>query len=314
MPGRIIRKWRPPLALVLGGTLAGIIAVPLVGVGWFRVAGGVLGWAETAWMLFWLALAATSVLGWLLWRLVLAPVTRLTTHARALRDGQCSSLPAHFGTPEITALAQAVDAMAATLQDREASLRAYAGHVTHELKSPLTSLIAATELLDDPSLASADRQGLVDTVRASASRMQSLLDALRRLAAAGDPRGHGPCDFAALLATRLALPATIRSTGPVPLPAETLRAVLDQLAQNAARHGASALDLDCDGATLVISDDGPGIPEGDRARIFEPFFTTARDAGGTGMGLAIVRAMLGAAGADIRLAPASTGARFEITF
>ncbi len=74
MSRRVIRKWRPPLALVLGGTLAAVFFLPLVGIGYFRVAGGVLGWAETAWMIGWMALVATTILGVLLWRLVLHPV------------------------------------------------------------------------------------------------------------------------------------------------------------------------------------------------------------------------------------------------
>ncbi|MEL7267014.1 MAG: MoxR family ATPase [Planctomycetota bacterium] len=68
MPRRVIAKWRPPLALVLGGTLAAVFLLPVVGIAYFRVAGGVLGWAETSWMIVCMAFAATVILGALLWR------------------------------------------------------------------------------------------------------------------------------------------------------------------------------------------------------------------------------------------------------
>ncbi|MFY9204504.1 MAG: HAMP domain-containing sensor histidine kinase, partial [Yoonia sp.] len=66
------------------------------------------------------------------------------------------------------------------------------------------------------------------------------------------------------------------------------------------------------GDTVVVSDNGSGISDGNRDRIFDPFFTTRRDAGGTGMGLAIVSRMLAAQGASIALGEGS-GATFVIT-
>ena len=67
-------------------------------------------------------------------------------------------------------------------------------------------------------------------------------------------------------------------------------------------------------AFLEVQDDGAGISPGNAARVFEPFFTTRRGAGGTGMGLAIVRSLLTAHGATIRLMPAEQGTRLRIGF
>jgi signal transduction histidine kinase len=317
MPGRIRQKWRPPLALVIGGTLAAVLGLPLLGIGYFRLAGNILGWGETSWLIACMAIISTAILGFLLWRLVLRPVYALTAHARAVRDGRTDApLPAHFGTPEFTALAQAVDEMATTLQNREAGIRAYSDHVTHEMKSPLTSISAAAELLSG-DIADEDCAPLLETIRTSSARMEALLNALRRLAAARAPLGNGPSDLRSLgeaLKTRTALTILVENDGAVPLDQDGALVVLEQLAQNSAAHGATSLTLGISGETLKISDDGAGIAAGDRGRVFDPFFTTRRDAGGTGMGLAIARAMLEASGASIVLVPSQKGASFEIGF
>lgn len=64
----------------------------------------------------------------------------------------------------------------------------------------------------------------------------------------------------------------------------------------------------------MVRDDCPGVSDGNANRIFEPFFTTRREAGGTGMGLSIVRRILEAHDAEIALALSDTGARYVITF
>lgn len=316
MRPRIRQKWRPPLALVIGGTLAAVLTLPMIGIGYFKVAGFILGWGETTLLFFVVALISTLILGFLLWRLVLRPVYALTAHAEAVRDGRDDTpLPPHFGTPEITALGQAVLEMETTLQDREAGLRAYTNHVTHELKSPLTSLIGAAELLEDAD--GADREALVATIQKSSRRLQELLDALRRLAVAREPVGRGPVlvsDVVAELERPAGLEVVLEGDARLPIDARALSAVLGHLAGNAAEHGADRLHVLAEGARLIVTDNGPGIASGNRSRVFDPFFTTRRGAGGTGMGLAIVRTMLQAAGGEIALAPFETGARFIISF
>ena len=315
MPTRIKQKWRPPLTLVIGGALAAVLAAPIIAIGYFKVAGFILGWGETTLMIVVIALVLTALLGFLLWRLVLRPVWALTAHAIAIKEGRGDApLPEHFGTPELTSLAQAVDEMGSTLMDREAGLRAYTNHVTHELKSPLTSLIGAAELLeaDTPQK---DRVQLIETIRVSSRKMQDQLEALRRLASAREPVGRGPSTLSNVVPRiETGLPLLLQGDMALPIDEDALIAVLTHLAQNAAAHGATRLSLGPDGDDLRISDDGPGIAPGNRTRVFEPFFTTRRESGGTGMGLAIVRSMLRAAGGDIRLVPSDTGAVFDITF
>ncbi len=308
----VIRKWRPPLWLVTGGTLATVFLLPLVGIAYFRVAGGVLGWAETSLMIVLMALAATALLGWLLLRLVLRPVQALTDYAQAVTRGDTARTPVHYGTPEFSTLGRAVLHMSGTLQNREATVRSYADHVTHELKSPLSVVAGATELLGDPTLPESDRVALLSRISSSVLRMQDLLEAQRDLARAQDPMPAGTCVLSAVVPDG----AEVLADGPVPLPAEVMTLVLGHLVTNARAHGANRIVVSTAGGIVTVADDGSGVSAGNAERIFDPFFTTRRENGGTGMGLPIIRRMLEAQGASIDLARPQPpiGATFEISF
>ena len=308
MPRRVIHKWRPPLAFVLGGTLAAVFFLPLIGIAYFRVAGGVLGWAETSWMIGWMAFAATLTLSFLLWRLVLRPVRRLTDFAQS--EGAIAA-PVHVGTPELSRLTQSVMEMTARLRTREAVLRSYADHVTHELKSPLSAIRGGAELLADEALPASDRVRLVDNIARASDRIAGLLDEQRAFARAHEPMPDGQCRLSDVVADRAGV--AVVADGTVPLGAELMEIVLGHLFDNAFVHGATEVRVEFRGGDLVVSDNGPGVSEGNRGRIFDPFFTTNRDGGGTGMGLAIVRQMLDAHGAVIDLKD-GPGAVFEIRF
>ncbi|MEO0744271.1 MAG: HAMP domain-containing sensor histidine kinase [Pseudomonadota bacterium] len=311
---RVRRKWRPPLALVIGGTLLAVFVLPLLGLVNLRLWGNVLGWGEAAWLIFWLALAATAVLAVLLWRLVLRPVYALTRYADAMKRGDGADAPDHYGTPEFGALAVSVMAMGDSLNSRAEGMRAYAGHVTHELKSPLTAIRGAAELLQaDPS--PDDRAALSATVSDAATRMQTLLDDLARHARASESAGAGAARLSEVVATlQPPIPLTIAEDAVLPMAAEDIATVLTQMVHNAAEHGATEVTLLATPQRLAITDNGPGISTGNRDRIFDPFFTTRREAGGTGMGLSIVRSLVQARGGRIRLADGAAGATFVIAF
>ncbi|WP_420012396.1 ATP-binding protein [Tateyamaria sp.] len=311
---RITRKWRPPLALVLGGTLAAVLSLPILGIVYLRLWGNVLGWGEAAWLIAGLACVATLVLGFLLWRLVLRPVHALTGYARAMKEGQPAPIPTHFGTPELSTLAASVTSMGDGLRSRAAGIQAYADHVTHELKSPLTAIRGASELLQDGAKGAA-AQALTETIDQAAQRMQALLDDLARHAQATSSAGAGTClvsEAASELEADIAI--EIVDDGTVPLIREDLVTILTQMAHNAAEHGAAKLTLEAAENGLIIRDNGRGISAGNRARVFDPFFTTRRDSGGTGMGLSIVRSLVQARGGTISLLNEGSGASFCIEF
>lgn len=298
--------------MVVSGTLGVVLCLPLAGIMFVRQMSAAMGYSQAVMAAAVGVLAATFVLGWMLRRILLRPMTELKERAAGVRAGADDALDPleHYGTADMQALGQSVLEMGRALRGREAVLRSYADHVTHELKSPITVVRGAAELLATPDLPIAEREKLLARVEAAADRMSALLDAQRALARAQEPAAPGRT-----LLSDAAGGAQVLADGDVPLPQETLELVLEHLVGNARAHGAERVTATIAGGVLVIEDDGPGVSDGNRARIFEPFFTTRRAQGGTGMGLSIVQRLLEAHGAEITLAQGhGTGARFEIRF
>ncbi len=320
MPRRLDRAWRPRLGLVLGGTLGVVLCLPLAGVVAVRRLAPETGEAMAVLSVGLVLVAVTAILGWLLWRLLYGPIRMLARRARLIQAGAAEGLAPvpHYGTAEMRDLGRAMLEMGRVLQGREAVLRSYADHVTHELKSPLTVLRGAAELLSTEGLPEAERRRLLARIDEAAERMTALLDAQRTLARAQEPFAEGETRLSAVLGRLRAeypgLALKVLRDGTVPLSEDGVRLVLAQLLGNAAAHGARTVWLTAGAGVLRVADDGPGISEGNRDRVFEPFFTTRRAGGGTGMGLPIVRRMLEAHGAEIGLAPNDPGAVFVISF
>lgn len=315
------RGWRPSLAFVLGGGLAGTLALSFAGLVALRYLGPVLGFRPAEVLLALFIAAGTAFLGWLQWMLLLRPILGLERYAEALESAEAPGPPAHFGTRELFATGQQVIAMAEALRDREATIRAHTDHVTHELKTPVSAIRAAVELLEDGGALTEGDRRLVAEIDGARVQLEAQLAALRRAAQARETRYLGVAwlrDVAPGLAEDFpGLVVDVDGDAALPLAPEGLRMVLGQLLRNAAENGARRVVLRAGveaGPFLDVEDDGPGISEGNRGRVFDPFFTTRRDAGGTGIGLAVVRNLLEAHRATIALAPSATGARFRVTF
>lgn len=323
---RVERKWRPPLAWIVHAVLLVVVALPAVVVVGLRLREGSLAqMGRVELIAIGTGVAATLVIGWVFSRTLTGPIQALIRTTEAIRRGGRRGLVAQqqHGTRELALLSQSFLDLAEQLVDRTDYVRGFAMHVSHELKSPLTSIRGSAELLLDGEMGEADRRRFLEHILADADRLALLLDRLRELARADlppAPAGSRLDDVLGRLEGRfpdLAITARGDRTLALALPPEALEGALAHLLDNALQHGARTITLELTAtdskALLSVRDDGSGIPEAHAGRIFEPFFTTRRDAGGTGMGLQIVRTMLQTHGGGIRLLPGAGGAVFELT-
>ncbi|MBN3862788.1 sensor histidine kinase KdpD [Pseudomonas frederiksbergensis] len=243
-------------------------------------------------------------------------------------SGQRRRLLTALSQPLAQALARAQladDLEAARLHGETEQLRsALLASVSHDLRTPLTSMRGSIDslLALGEAIPLEDRRELLEGTRDEAERLdryiQNLLDMTRL--------GHGalklardwvsPADIVGSSLNRLrAVLASLQVITDVPaeLPLLYVHAALIEQAlvnvlENAARfsppHGRLELRAGVDDSELFfsVSDEGPGIPQEDRAKIFDMFYTAARgDRGGqgTGLGLAICQGMVGAHGGRI---------------
>jgi signal transduction histidine kinase len=225
--------------------------------------------------------------------------------------------PEQLGTREIATLSQSFLDLAERLVDRTEYVSSFAAHVSHELKSPLTSIRGSAELLRDAEMSKEERARFLNHIIADSDRLAALLERLRELARADLDAAPGSATISEALAGQQRVSLTGQVEVPVRLSLEAAKAVFGQLLSNALEHGATEVTIEArrgDGMLRVtVADNGEGISPGNRDRVFEPFFTTRREDGGTGMGLQIVRSLLTAHGGTIRLVPSDGGAVFELT-
>jgi two-component system sensor histidine kinase KdpD len=251
-------------------------------------------------------------------------------------SGQRRRLLTALSQPLAQALARAQlaeDLEAARLHGETEQLRsALLASVSHDLRTPLTSMRGSIDslLALGEAIPLEDRRELLEGTRDEAERLdryiQNLLDMTRL--------GHGalklardwvsPADIVGSSLNRLRAvlaPLQVSTDVPPELPLLFVHAALIEQAlvnvlENAARfspaHGRLQLRAGADDQELFfsVSDEGPGIPEEERAKIFDMFYTAARgDRGGqgTGLGLAICQGMVGAHGGRISVADGIDG-------
>lgn len=263
-------------------------------------------------------LVGAGLIGLLLQRLISRPIHALRDRSRAIAAQRNPNVRAigHYGLRELADLGESVSSMAATLSRRSQEISTYTDHVTHELKSPVTAVIGAAELLKSDGITPDNKLKLLDNIEVESRRMNSLLGKLREMTRVRTSHEGGSGRLADMIPDIDGL--SITSTAPLdtvlPISPEHGQMILQQMAQNSLAHGAGRLTLGYAQGVLTLSDDGSGVLDSNLDRLTEPFFTTRREHGGTGMGLSIVAAVLEGYEASIRCVPSETGACFEVHF
>jgi signal transduction histidine kinase len=229
---------------------------------------------------------------------------------------------------ELAVLGEALGVMTARLAARAKYVAEFATNVSHELKTPLTSIRGAAELLREQwdGMEEAQRDRFLANIQADAERTEALARGLLHLARIENAAGLPAASPIPLGDVKRALleryPEHVDvdigdATAVVSIAPEHLDSALGNLIDNALRYRRTEpvrvkLTLREGRLHVEVKDDGPGISPANLPRVFERFFTTERDHGGTGLGLAIVRAIAEARGGSARCASSGKGTSFHV--
>jgi len=254
-----------------------------------------------------ISLAAAIILGLGMSMWVTRQVGRLTRYANNVREGRRVPFP-KLARTELKTMGIAFEKMREALDGR-AYVEQYVEALTHEIKSPISAIRGAAEIMEDSSITTEQRIRFLSNIQSETHRIQGLVDRMLKLTELEGRRALGsrvPVALAAIVRTILdgAAPALakkgLRIDSDV---AETISVAGDpllldlavsNLVQNAIdfspRNGRIAVTCKKDGARieLCVDDEGPGIPEFARSRVFEKFFSLERPETGkksTGLGL-----------------------------
>ncbi len=234
---------------------------------------------------------------------------------------------------EASDLAEAFNVLLATVAAKGEEHQAFVADLAHEIKNPAAAIRACAESLATSEPDPARIARIARILESSSTRLDHLVSQFLELARAeaglrGEERGR--VDLAALVrgvATTLEGTTTARlhlAVGPATVigAAGRLESVVRNLLDNAASFAPAGdvfvtLSSARGRVKLDVEDSGPGIAEADLPHVFDRFFTTrARGApggrGGTGLGLALVKAVAEAHGGSARALPSSRGAVFRV--
>ncbi|MGW7753492.1 sensor histidine kinase [Streptomyces violaceusniger] len=233
---------------------------------------------------------------------------------------------------EITALANTINTTLQRLDNAAAQQRRFVADAAHELRSPLTTLLASLEV----ALAYPERTdwpAAATTAARQTRRLQALAEDLLLLARLdtrtpiADPETVDLTALASRLTEQYPLserPLTLTCDSTAPAHAhgnpDEYERLLRNLIDNAARHAAHRIQITVRNqdawVVLTVADDGPGVPTEDAERIFERFVrlddARSRDHGGTGLGLAIARDLAHRHQGTLTLTPRTLGACFQL--
>jgi len=253
------------------------------------------------------ALAVAAGVGAVLAFSLTRPIRELTETARRYAAGERDLRARVRGRDEIAELAAAFNALADRLAEERAREERQLAATAHELRTPLAVLKAELEALADGVLAP-DPENLRALV-AEVDRVARLVEELELLAVAeagGLVLNPEPVDLRALaeevFGRVLGEGACLEGEGQAYADPDRVRQILWNLATNVKKYGGGRARVLVAPGRVTVCDAGPGLPPEEIARIFEPFYRAdpARKRGGSGLGLAVVRALAEAMGGSVR--------------
>lgn len=262
----------------------------------------------------------------LLSKRLLRPIDELITASEAIAQGDLS-YRATTGPDEIGKLANAFNSMAINLRKLEQLRSEFVSNVTHELKTPLTSIRGYIELLQSGVRDEATRSEFYEIIDIEAERLHVLIDDLLDLSeienSAGEEQRVKTCDLGAILADVESRLQPLAEKAKVELRVadihgltvsanpHRIRQLISNLLDNAIKYnrpgGWVKVEVQRQQSHVVISveDNGIGIAPEHHARLFERFYrvdkSRSRELGGTGLGLSIVKHTVQLYGGEINV-------------
>ncbi|MBQ8311907.1 MAG: HAMP domain-containing protein [Clostridia bacterium] len=338
------------LRLPIGGAPAFMVGVPFVqdenvlGAVLIQtkaqiIEGGLMAMIPQTIMVATTAMSIAAALVFFYVRSVMRPLGDVTRAARAMADGNFGvRVSTETGSPEITELSTAFNSMAGKLSEVESSRREFVANVSHELRSPITSISGFVEGMEDGTIPVEEHPKYLALVGDETRRLSKLIGDL--LALSRLERDDAALEWSEFDINEMLRRAIIRRVNDleskrmevecdfqqepclVRADSDRIEQVVVNLLDNAIKFtpegGKITLTTgaDKDICTVVVQDNGVGIPPEDRSRVFDRFFTAdrAHTAGkGTGLGLSICQRIMEMHGQSLRLKDTEEGTAFAFT-
>lgn len=271
--------------------------------------------------------------------LVAQPIRRMDAAIRKLGEGKYSDPISIDGPGDLRSLGERLDWLRSQLEELEIQKQRFLRHISHELKTPLTSIREGSELLLDEvgGNLTPQQQEIAEIIRESSQRLQKMIENLLSFTSV---QFQKPALKRELLSVNKLMEKVLEDHAltihnkniriikdfhqeRLRADKEKLQTILDNLISNAIKYtphsGSILLRLQHEDRHVIIEvhDGGPGVMARDRARLFDPFY---RGSGvhdslvqGSGLGLSIAKEFVDAHGGEITLLPSKSGAHFRVT-
>lgn len=273
------------------------------------------------------AIVAAIFLGRFIGRRIARPIIRLSTVAASISEQNWDVLFPETNSRELSELTQSLDSMRQqlslsfhTLEEERDIMKRFLQDASHQLRTPVTALNTFLELLQSDLPAMADRRmELLDDSRQQVEKLSRIIEDLMeliRIEAEGSRHQPVVCSTKELCrrawkglkgkADRKRLFLDLSGPGGlVYMDPHRLEMALSNILENGIKWSPEGGRISVRISVLNqrvgirISDQGPGIPPGDRVRIFERFYQSSSQKGGSGLGLAVVKRIIEDAGGSV---------------
>lgn len=296
---------------------------------------------RTQYILFWQSLTLLPVglvVALVITYLVAQPIRRMDAAIKHLGEGHYEDSISFEGPNDIRILGERLDWLRSQLQHVEQEKQRFLRHVSHELKTPLTAIREASELLSDEvgGTLTPQQKEITQILRESSLRLQKMIENLLHYTAVqfkkpelklskvllSDVMQNVLKHYALSVENKnIRIVSTFEDVSII-CDQEKVHTIIDNLISNAVKYTPISgminlrIYLRRDHAVIKVQDNGPGIPTSDHAKLFDPFYRGQRVheglVSGSGLGLSIAKEYVDAHGGMISLIPTNSGSHFRV--